>query len=165
MSERTFKEDIAAIKDAVDHLKALFEESDRAAAILAVAHFDEWLKAKLIKKFVDLDENLTEKLFGPYGSLSSFEAKIDIACALKMYDEDIRVGLHTVRKIRNKFAHLSDLITFEHDKVKGLCQNLNADGLRNFDDMRDKYLNYLFYVMRVININMLPKELRKQFES
>ena len=149
-----------AIKDVLDYQIALSEESDRAAAILAAADFEDWLAERITSKFVDLDQDLHNSLLGTYGPLSSFSAKVDIAFALGLYDQNIHKGLHTVRKIRNKFAHLSKPIKFHDNAIKDLCQNLDADICQNADDLRKRYLTYLTGVKNEIRNGPISEFLR-----
>ena len=130
-------------------------ESDRAAAILGAANFDVWLGEIIEAHFGvlsgEMSCNLRKRLFKSYGPLSTFAAKIDIACALGLYDEDIRKGLHTVRKIRNEFAHESRPITFDGPKISSLCEKLDIEPVRRLNiktapgpsGLRERYLTYL----------------------
>ena len=54
------------------------------------------------------------------------KAKVDIAFALGLYDRKIRKGLHTVRGIRNKFAHSSEPMEFNHNQVADECRKLDT---------------------------------------
>ena len=61
------------------------------------------------------------------GSGLKFRVNVEIAYALGLYDQETRDGLHTVRKIRNKFAHSRDPLEFEHEEVAALCRQLRTD--------------------------------------
>ena len=92
-----------------DYHSALADESDRGAAVLAVAHFEIQLRDEMTHRLeLDDNEKLRKKIFDcPGAPLSSFSAKIDVAGALGLYSQKTLTGLHIVRKIRNKFAHSS----------------------------------------------------------
>lgn len=134
--EKTRRE---TIEHAYDYQIALTEESDRAAAILAAAYFEDRLREKIMTRFV----KKADKLFGIYEPLGTFKAKIDIAHALGLYDLKTRKGLDLVRKIRNEFAHSSEPIQFDHEKIAGWCRKLDAKNVQDPDDLRARYLTYL----------------------
>ena len=130
-------------------------ESDRAAAILAAANFDVWLGEVIEMHFCvlsgEMSGDLRKRLFGSYGPLSTFSAKIDIACVIGLYNEDIRKGLHTVREIRNGFAHKPRPISFYDPKISSLCEKLDTEHVPKLnikvasgpDGLRGRYLTYL----------------------
>ena len=132
-----------AIKRAWDYQTALAEESDRAAAILAAANFEDRLRAAIMTRFVTLDSRDEDGIFKPYGPLSTFKAKVDIAFALGLYDCKTRKGLHTVGEIRNRFAHSSEPMKFDHEKVAAKCRKLDTKAVQDSDDLRERYLTYL----------------------
>ena len=81
----------------------------------------------------------SDAAFRPSGL--NFWVCIEIAYALGLYDQETRDGLHTVRKIRNKFAHSSAPLEFEHGEVAALCRQLRAD--YKPANLRERYLTYL----------------------
>ena len=54
------------IEDAMRYYDALHQESDRAAAILAAAHFENSLEKEIMNKFVELNSELQKKIFDSY---------------------------------------------------------------------------------------------------
>ena len=132
------------IEDAMRYYDALNQESDRAAAILAAAHFENVLGKQIMHKFVELNRELQKKIFDGYGPLSTFSAKIDIAFALGLYDEENRKGLHKIRRIRNEFAHAPIPIKFNNEKIADMCSKLPCISSSDADDtFRERYINYL----------------------
>ena len=94
MVSKTLRETIEnAYDEACNYYQLFKDESDRGAAVLAVARFKEQLK-EAIKS--------SDAAFRPSGL--NFWVSIEIAYALGLYDQETRDGLHTVRKIRNKFV-------------------------------------------------------------
>ena len=80
---------------AYDYQIELSEESDRGAAILAAANFEEWLGSIISGYFAKLNSELKRKLF-ENGTLSTFSAKIDLGFALGFYDKDTLNKLHVI---------------------------------------------------------------------
>lgn len=138
------------IEEAYRYHQSLIDESDRGAAILAACHFEEWLRERIMSKFVDLNREMERKIFDGNGPLSTFAAKIDIAYALQLYDERTRTDLHTIRRIRNIFAHSSVPLEFEDKKVAELCRKLAPEQLADKQDLRLTYMGYISRVQDVI---------------
>ena len=139
-----------SIKDALDYQFALAEESDRAAAVLAAAYFEKWLREKIIGRFVKVDEGFKELQEIINRLLPNFASKINIGYLLGLYDRKIWEGLNTVRAIRNEFAHCAEPINFNDDKVANLCRKLDTNGIDDLDDLRKRYLTYLAEVKHEI---------------
>ena len=132
-----------------DYLAELAKESDRGAAILAVADFDNWLGGIVSGYFVKLNSELNKRLF-KRGPLQNFSAKLDIGFALGLYDMRTLNNLRKINEIRNKFAHLTESLKFEDEPISVLCQNLDTGDSSGLDDSRSKYLNYLTQVKHTI---------------
>ena len=130
MSE-TLRETIEkAYAEACNYYQLFEKESDRGAAVLAVALLEEPLRKAIESRDAAFK-----------GSGLSFRVNIEIAYALGLYDQETRDGLHTARKIRNKFAHSSVPLEFEHGEVAALCRQLRT----NYKpaNLRERYLIYL----------------------
>jgi hypothetical protein len=70
-------------------------------------------------------EDAADRLFGNRGKIRDSELRIELLYALNLIDKSELIKLHTLRKIRNRFAHDSELHTFEHDEFAlGLCRSL-----------------------------------------
>ena len=149
------KELRATIERIYDYLTELADESDRGAAILAAANFDYLLGDIIEARFCTLSggmsSDLRKQLFEDFGLFYTFAAKINIACALGLYDADIRKGLRTIKKIRNKFAHESGPIAFDGPEISSLCEKLDIEPVPEPNNMitlktnggRARYLTYL----------------------
>ena len=114
----TLREVITA---AFDFQFAFAEESDRAAAVLAHARFEVWLKDTIKRRFVEIDGDFEKKhhIFHP---IQFFLSKIKIGLALGLYDQKPFEGLLTVNEIRNRFAHNHEMIDFSDQKIADLCR-------------------------------------------
>ena len=58
------------------------------------------------------------------GPLATFNAKIELAYLVKIVTKECRRQLHLIRRIRNKFAHTLEPITFEDAQIKDMCGHL-----------------------------------------
>ena len=93
---------------------------------------DRLQKAIEEKKFHNVDNKARLSLWGT----------IELGYALGLYDRKTRNGLRVVVKIRNKFAHSSDPLEFDHEKVAAQCRGLDA-AVQDPDNLRERYLTYL----------------------
>jgi hypothetical protein len=108
----------------------LWEESDRAAAIIAATVLEERLERKIRSRLRlshtvgDLTERLLKDVFRPSGPLGSFSIKIDFGYLTEIYNGIVRSELATIKDIRNKFAHRMDVQNFKSQGISGLCDKL-----------------------------------------
>ncbi len=145
MSEgKTLRETIEEVlEEACNYLELFDGESDRGAAVLAVALFDDRLQKTIEKRFVNYDNKVRKDVFSrPGAPLKPFANKIELAYVLGLYGRKIRDGLHAVREIRNEFAHSPEPMGFDHEKVVARCRKLDAD-IQDPDNLRERYLTYL----------------------
>jgi len=84
------------------------------------------LKIALLARMRPLGNRLTASLFDGYGPLSSFSAKIDLAFALSIFDENLYSDLKIIKEVRNIFAHpkapLLQVMTFENEQLIAICK-------------------------------------------
>ncbi|WP_139272204.1 hypothetical protein [Phytopseudomonas punonensis] len=88
-------------------------------------------KAGAIQSFLIDDKDSKKRLLGKSSPLSSFSAKIDLACLLGMCSRDIAKDLHTIREIRNEFAHNimardKTKLSFNSGNIKDKCMYLKC---------------------------------------
>lgn len=84
--------------------EALRRETDRACAVLAGSFLDSALEELFHARMIT---RAPGALFDGNGPASGFAAKIDLAYALGWISPSEHEDLHTVRRIRNAFAHPS----------------------------------------------------------
>ena len=123
---------LKALAEYVRYYEFFSEESDRGAAVLAHALFDERL-GEVLKLH---NEALTERLL-------AFSIKIEIAYALRLFDQETRNGLRVINKIRNEFAHSPKQIDFRDEKIAVLFSQLKPKPGPTTTDLRERYLTYL----------------------
>ena len=106
--------------------------ADSGYIILTVALTEQSLE-KLLLTHMELSDRVAEKIFGDGGTLGSFAAKINVACALKLIESKIFEDLRAIRKVRNAFAHPRELVNFSSPAItnhfkgrKGWCPGRDA---------------------------------------
>jgi hypothetical protein len=104
-------------------IREIGKGSDRAAAIVAVAFLESQLRVILELHFRK-DTAVTGRFFRYPGPLSTFAAKIDMAYLIDLFDKETRRELHTIRDIRNEFAHQLGKRDFEQHRIRDLTGNL-----------------------------------------
>ena len=67
-----------------------------------------------------MNSAMHSRLFEGYGPLSSFSSKIDLAYALNITNDDMHANLGIIKDIRNKFAHTTEILTLESDRIQRL---------------------------------------------
>jgi mannitol operon repressor len=105
-----------ATEDLNEFLREFQRESDRAAAVLGAAYLDSRLEVLLREKFVAVPKFVDDLLSGQ-GGLSSFSARISICYAVGLMTRRASDDLHTVRRIRNDFAHQLHGVSFRTTRI------------------------------------------------
>ena len=144
-------------------------ESDRAAAILAAAAIDQRL-TRLLCKLFGPETSQSTSLFRPDDPLGSLAAKIEVAFRTGIIGTDLHRELHLLRKIRNKFAHSEDLLSFAESPIRDLASELSIlNKIRSHPDLNLPKENYdprerfLFSVVKLLIYFEFLIETRKPF--
>lgn len=85
-------------------LEEIQDQSDRGAAIVAVAWVEESITAA-IESFLHTEPNSWKRLFTGSSPLANLSSKIDLSRLLGLVTDAVRSDLHAIRDIRNEFAH------------------------------------------------------------
>lgn len=112
-----------------DEIEAMFKEyetrtqlenRDRTLAIVGGAGLEELLGKLILALMIDgkVAENTLNHTF------SSFYSRIQIAYCFGLISPDEYTDLHTIRKIRNYFAHSTSGSSFRDPQVIDLCRDL-----------------------------------------
>ena len=119
-------------EEACNYYQLFEEESDRGAAVLAHSLFEH----KLSEAIKSRDEAAfrTELKFG---------VAIRIAYSLGLFDQETLDALFDINRIRNKFAHSREPLTFKHESIAARCSKLKLKTAPTPDDLRERYLSYL----------------------
>jgi len=114
------------------------KESDRGSVLVAVSMIEDILSSLLKTRLLpSLDK--TDELFDiGYAPFSSFSAKIDLAYRIGCINQEVRRSCHILRKIRNDFAHATDIKDFSNsgtqDRIKELFQ-LNKKIVSSYEEL------------------------------
>jgi mannitol operon repressor len=103
----------------------LQRETDRGLPLVAAALIDEKL-INALRSFMCEGKAAERLLSEPNAPLGTFSARIDACFALGLIDEDEYQEITLVRKVRNLFAHSSSGLSFDNEKVVGLCASLKS---------------------------------------
>lgn len=102
----------------------LTKESDRGCVLLASSHLDFMLKKLLDSKLVG-SKKQKKQIFDFNGSLGTFSSKIIMSYSLGLLSPLAQQDIQAIRKIRNEFAHTTEVISFDQESVKNACNNFN----------------------------------------
>src|SRR4051812_2613930 len=91
-------------KEVMDFRASITEETDRGAVLMAAAFLDEKLK-ELIQRRMVADKKVSRRAFEFNGPLGTFSSRIDFAYLIGLIPKNAQKDLHTIRAIRNQFAH------------------------------------------------------------
>ena len=101
----------------------LGKETDRGCALVCVSFLETELGALLRGVFVDCEE-VTDKLFGPHGPLSTFSSRVEVAFSLGLLTNDSYRTIGLIRRIRNDFAHDYKERSFADHDVAQRCTEI-----------------------------------------
>jgi DNA-binding MltR family transcriptional regulator len=116
-------------------------ESDRAVAIVGAAWVEDALTEAIVA-FLEEHRESSKRLFHGSGPLATFSAKIDLARLLGMTSDAIRSDLHSIRGVRNEFAHHvahkteHTRLTFSSAHILDKCLALHCVALERHTDPR-----------------------------
>lgn len=89
----------------MEFITQMKEENDRAVVIMGAANVDSLLKSLLERSMLPRLNRKSDELLDGDSPLSSFSAKIKTCYRIALIDREFAQALHTLRKIRNDFAH------------------------------------------------------------
>jgi mannitol operon repressor len=141
-------------------------ESDRASAILGAAYLDVLLE-QLISSFLIDDQNAIGELLSvdrPYAPLSTFSARITAAYCLGLIDGIQYRDLKTIKRIRNRFAHGLQGLSFHDERMVRECKKLKTHLMIHMPkDIREEYL--LTVLILSTDIQIQAREALKERRS
>ncbi|ABX51705.1 hypothetical protein [Shewanella baltica] len=121
-----------------EFMEIILEESDRGSVLVAVSMIEDvlgcLLKARLLPS-LDKNDELFDIGYAPFGT---FSAKIDLAYRVGCINQHTRQSCHILRKIRNDFAHATNIKGFSHsctqDRIKDLF-SLNKVLVSSYEEL------------------------------
>jgi len=121
-------------------VRSLVQESDRGAVLVAGAAVDDALEQLLRAVLVSGAE---KHLLGSRDPLGTFSAKINTCYAFGLLSKSDFSALHTIRKIRNKAAHVASQQDFEVSSFRDAINALPTRG--RIEDIGDPVRSRLLW--------------------
>jgi DNA-binding MltR family transcriptional regulator len=112
------------IKDLFDKIHFQTQRTHAGVAIATAAILDNHLELALKAAMLPMSKRAYSELFDSFRPLSTFSAKIRMAYALRIVSKEVHGELEKIRKIRNVFAHSSNLLHFGSPEVAPLFATL-----------------------------------------
>jgi DNA-binding MltR family transcriptional regulator len=122
--KKRFVVDLWSLEDFEIIKREIIAQTDRGAAVLAASLLDEHLKWAIDRLFVEMSNKDAKSIFDGTGPLSTFKGRTDICFALGVIDQACRRDLGIIGRIRNRFAHRVEVITFNEPTISSLCEQL-----------------------------------------
>jgi DNA-binding MltR family transcriptional regulator len=102
--------------------------SDRALGIIAGSlveiHLTKLLKQAFITETkVGSKQTAEEEMFRSSGPLGVFSNKINITYLMGLISAELYRDLNIMREIRNRFAHRTEIGSFDHPEISSRCMN------------------------------------------
>ena len=123
------------IGEAMENLAKSLIENRRtghtAIVLNGTAILDYDLERAIKWKMRPLNKQMSKRLFGTYGPISTFAAKIDIAYALDIITTELRAELNKFRQMRNAFAHSKLRLNLEEGPGRILFDRLTCPSLES----------------------------------
>lgn len=99
-------------------------ETDRAAAVLAGAYLDALVEDELRRVLVS--SKAVDELLEPSGALGAYGARISLAFVLGLISEVWLGDLRIIGRIRNRFAHRQQRMSFSEPPILDMCRSLKS---------------------------------------
>jgi DNA-binding MltR family transcriptional regulator len=102
--------------------------SDRALGIIAASlveiHLTKLIKQSFIPEVkTGSQETVQERMFQSSGPLGAFSTKIRLAYLMCLISEEFVKNLEIMREIRNRFAHHTEIGSFDLPEISSRCFN------------------------------------------
>jgi hypothetical protein len=107
--------------------EASAEKNDRGAAILIATNLENALETAIVRHL--RLRRRSKKLFGFNAPFGTFDFKIRVGHAFGLFKDETEANLHTIRAIRNAFAHAKVPVKFSDAAVTNACALLTVPNL------------------------------------
>ena len=118
------------MKDMMAFRTSITAETNRGAALMSAAYLDDKVK-ELIQNRLVQDKKTLRRAFDFNGPLGTFSSRIDFSYLLGILLKNACRDLHTIRAIRNQFAHHAAPLSYEDKEIKPLCERLIFHGVKD----------------------------------
>lgn len=154
--------------DDMNVLEQLFTASDRATGVILIGFLDTWMLRLIASRFVS-DEACVKSFTKGRGPLSSLSSRNDFLYLSGVISEKTRRDIHSLKEIRNKFAHEPTPYDFSsqtirshmgnitlpervasitHDALKGVLGDINPVTPINFTNPKPRFVR----TVQILNI-------------
>lgn len=137
------------MREVMNFRASITNETDRGAVLMSAAYLDDKLRQLIERKLVQ-DKKILRRAFEFNGPLGSFSARIDFAYLLGILPKNAQRDLHTIRAIRNQFAHYAAPLSYEDEKIKPLCEKLVFHGEKDAASAGSKYRRSVMGLLSLI---------------
>jgi DNA-binding MltR family transcriptional regulator len=127
-----------------------------AIALAAASRMETELERCLRASFRELDREMSHRLFGTYGPLSTFAALIDMAFACSIVDREVYDELRRIKTIRNKFAHARTTLFFDAEPIAQLVDKLRAAITPNAVRIQ-RYMDSIIFINDALEVYLVSK--------
>ena len=146
------------VAEVVEFRKELTKESDRGCALFAIAYLGKALSDLLYVSVVFEPKKVEKDLFDFNSPLGSFSSRIKMAYYLGKISKSMRRNLDLLRKIRNKFAHHPNVVSFDDKSVASQCRDLSFSFRKKKDKPRLHFIGAVFGVLSQIHTATLTAQ-------
>jgi hypothetical protein len=134
----------------IDFRRSLSLESDRGCALMSAAFLEVELENEL-KHLLVKNSKIIDKIFEFNGPLGNFSSKISMAFALGLINRNTLNELDLIRKIRNKFAHEHQPISFDNETLVPLIKKMNQNVYVEFSTHRERFIRTSIFLLSSIH--------------
>src|SRR5690242_20242627 len=110
----------------------LTDESDRGCVLAGASLLEEAIEKRFRSVFASrhIAKHIQDSLFDSNGPLATFSGKIKLGYAIGLFSRETFSDLETIRRLRNKAAHVAEEFDFANDRIGQTVESLkcvNAD--------------------------------------
>lgn len=145
------KESGTRMKEVISFRTSITNETDRGAVLMSAAFLDDKLKELIDKRLVQ-DKKISRRAFDFNGPLGTFSSRIDFAYLIGVLPKNAQRDLHTIRAIRNQFAHHAAPLSYDEEKVKTLCDRLVFHGVKDVASGGSKFRRSVMGLLTFITL-------------
>jgi DNA-binding MltR family transcriptional regulator len=145
MSEKFLEhlaETASAISDLQPKVTLLATSTHSHITIMGATGLDNALELAILTKMRNLGRDMKDRIFDGYGPLSSFAAKIDVAYALQIIPQEFYDSLRIINRIRVKFAHSKQFLSFQDNEISSMIDSLPSLDL-TIADRKDRFVKII----------------------
>jgi hypothetical protein len=127
------------------------EESPRATLILTGSMIDNILAYKLAERMPGINQDESERIFGPEGPLGSFSNRIRLAHALGIIGRPLKRRLEMIKEMRNTAAHAHARLDFTNPVIVSAVASLFDKSSNDFPSQNPVGIRF-YYRQAVISV-------------